>query len=161
MAEFLAIELAEYIERGLAWVEGRSGSEARVTETAGKFLRAAGDGYRAGALGLAFLGKAGGPQAALEHWAQFSNASQAAKIEAAAGILGVSEALTRLVDMNHRNGVPAAEIATSLRMGTLTLAFRAPPAARPKAAAAGHSAAASPSRQLLRESRVGTQQAGF
>lgn len=124
MAEFMAIEVAEYIERGLDTVANRSRGGFRVVETPLAFLDLFGHSYHAGALGLAFIGKAGDPRAALDGWLQVSNTSPAGKFEAAAGLLGISVGLARLVELNHRNGVPATEIAGSLRIGTLGLSFR-------------------------------------
>jgi hypothetical protein len=123
MAEFMAIEVAEYIERGLD-VANRPKGGFRVRETPLAFLDLRRQTCHAGALGLALIGKAGDPQAALEGWLQISNISSAGKFATAAGLLGISVGLARLVEMNHRNGVPATEIACSLRIGTLGLSFR-------------------------------------
>ncbi|SPE43248.1 hypothetical protein SBA3_860017 [Candidatus Sulfopaludibacter sp. SbA3] len=124
MAEFMAIEVAEYIERGLDAVANRPRGGFRILETPHAFLDLFGHAYHAGALGLAVIGKAGDPQAALAEWLQVSNTSPAGKFVAAAGLLGISVGLLRLVELNHRNGVPAAEIAIGLRIGNLGLSFR-------------------------------------
>lgn len=124
MAEFMAIEVAENIERGLDSVANRPKSGFRVRENPFAFLDLLGHTYHAGALGLAFIGKAGDPRVALDGWMQVSNVSPAGKFAAAAGLLGISVGLARLVELNHRNGVPAAEIAGSLRIGALGLSFR-------------------------------------
>lgn len=130
MAEFMSIEIAEYIERGLVALSGRTHGGFRIVETPCTFLDLCERTYCAGALGLALIGKAGEPQAALHAWLQVSNTSPAGKFEAAAALLGISVGLARLVEINHRNGVPAAEIAGSLRIGTLSLTFRTRPAPR-------------------------------
>ena len=127
----MSIEIAEYIERGLASMGGRPHGGVRIVETPCVFLELCGRTYGAGALGLALIGKTGNPQAALEAWLQVSNSSPAGRFEAAAALLGISVGLARLVEINHRNGVPAGEIAGSLRSGTLSLAFRTRPVPRP------------------------------
>ena len=124
----MSIEIAEYIERGLGALSGRTHGGFRIVETPCVFLDLSGRTYCAGALGLALIGKAGDPQAALDAWLQVSNTSPAGKFEAASALLGISVGLARLVEINHRNGVPAAEIAGSLRIGTLSLSFRTRPA---------------------------------
>lgn len=124
----MSIEIAEYIERGLEALAGRPHGGIRVVETPCAFLDLSGHTYCAGALGLALIGKAGSPQAAFEAWQQVSNTSPAGRFDAAAGLLGISVGLARLVEINHRNGVPASEIAGSLRIGTLSLSFRTRPA---------------------------------
>jgi len=129
MAEFTAIEVAEYIERGLELAGVRSAGRCRETHSA--FLYLVGRTYCAGALGLALIGKAGDPKAALDSWLRVSNVCPAARFAAAAGLLGISEGLARLIELNHRNGVPAAEIAGCLRIGTLGLSFRSRPAEPP------------------------------
>lgn len=126
MAEFMAIEVAEYIERGLAAAERPEGG-FRVLESPLSFLHLRGSSYYAGVLGLAFIGKVGDPEVALGQWLGASTASPTAKLQVAARLLGVSTGLARLVELNHRNGVPAAEIALSLRIGTLGLSFRSRP----------------------------------
>ena len=129
----MSIEVAEYIERGLGVLAGRLKGGSRIAEAPRCFLDLAGRTYLAGALGLALIGKFGDPQAALDAWLQVSNTSPAGKFEAAAGLLGVSTGLARLVEINHCNGVPAIEIASSLRTGTLSLSFRNVPAPRERA----------------------------
>jgi hypothetical protein len=124
----MSIEIAEYIERGLGTVAGRAHGGFRIVETPCAFLDLSGHTYCAGALGLALIGKAGDPQAAFHAWQQVSNTSPAGRFDAAAALLGISVGLARLVEINHRNGVPAMEIASSLRIGTLSLAFRTRPA---------------------------------
>lgn len=118
MAQCVAIEMAELIEAGLSF----SHHNPPVRETAGVFLESAGQDYRAGALGLALIGSAGDPSAALHRWSEASNASTAGRFEAAARLLGISVALARLIEANHFNGLPAATIARNLRIGTLCLA---------------------------------------
>jgi hypothetical protein len=124
MAEFMATEVAEYIERGLSAAANRSKGTIRVLEMPGVFLDLLGRACHAGALGLACIGKTGDPRTALNDWLRVSNTSPAGKFAAAAGLLGITVGLARLVELNHRNGVPAAEIAGGLRMGTLGLSFR-------------------------------------
>ncbi len=124
----MSIEIAEYIERGLQALAGRPHGGFRVAETPCAFLDLSGHIYRAGALGLALIGKAGDAETAFDAWQQVSNTSPAGRFEAAAALLGVSVGLARLVEINHRNGVPAIEIAGSLRIGTLSLSFRTRPA---------------------------------
>lgn len=138
MAELMAIEVAEFIEDGLTLMAKTSTCGFRVRETPLAFLDCLGGAYQAGALGLAFIGKFGDPPAALNRWLEVSNASPAGKFEAAAKLLGIPVALARLVEINHHNGVPAAEIAGRLRIGNLGLIFRSP-AARPEAPAATES----------------------
>ena len=124
MAEFMAIEVAEYIERGQQFVLR---SHASVRETPLCILDFLGRTYYASVLGLALIGKYRDPHAALKGWQQVSNTSPAGKFVAAAGLLGISVALARLIELNHRNGVPASEIAGSLRIGNLCLSFRNKP----------------------------------
>jgi hypothetical protein len=122
MAEFLAIAVAEWIERGLEFVS-TAGSGFEVRESQRAFLDITGSTYRAGALGLAVIGKEGHPRAALERWKQAAGNAPADPLEAAAHVLGISVALARLVELNHRGGVAARDIARSLRAGALGMAM--------------------------------------
>ncbi|HTX38790.1 MAG TPA: hypothetical protein VME43_27375 [Bryobacteraceae bacterium] len=137
MAEFLAITIAEWIERGLELVTSRADGGLRVRESQRAFLELAGTTYRAGSLGLALIGKDGDPQVALQRWIQVSGNSLADQLEAAARLLGIPVALARLVELNHRGGITARVIAKNLRAGTLGMAMVAdhPAIARPAAAA--------------------------
>jgi hypothetical protein len=120
MAEFMAVEMAELIERGLTFVSGQTSTGA-LQEKTNTFLQAVGVAYQAGALGLAMIGRFGDPGLALRQWDAVSNQSIAGKFEAAAQILGISLPLARLIDANHAAGLPASVIAQNLRMGTLGL----------------------------------------
>ena len=124
MAEIMAIEVAEYIERGLRVAANRSRSDWRVVETPGALLDADDRICRAGALGLAVVGKTGDARSALEDWRRAGRPAAENEFATAADLLGISVGLARLVGLNHENGVPAAEIAGALRTGTLGLSFR-------------------------------------
>jgi len=118
MAEYIALEVAELIERGIEFLHTQNGRPA-VLEKARAFLEFSDDAYRAGVLGLVMIAKIGDPQAALDRWATLANGSPARKLEAAAKVLGISPALARMIELNHRNGVSARAIARDLRCGTL------------------------------------------
>lgn len=152
----MSIEIAEYIERALGALAGRPHGGFRIVETPCAFLDLSGHTYCAGALGLALIGKAGDPQAALDAWLQVSNTSPAGKFEAASALLGISAGLAKLVEINHRNGVPAAEIAGCLRIGTLGISFRTRPAPHEmaKAVQAEHKAPLSAGLKVLRAVRT-------
>jgi len=129
MAEFLAIEIAEWIERGLGFAESAEGV-FRVRETQRVFLELADSTFRAGPLGLALLGKYGDPRVALRHWMTVADESPAGRLEAAARLLGIPAALARMVELNHRGGVTARTIARHLRAGALGMVMAAAPRAR-------------------------------
>ncbi len=135
MAEFLAITIAEWIERGLELVTNHADGGLRVRESQRAFLELAGTTYRAGSLGLALIGKDGDPQVALMRWMQVSGSSLADQLEAAARLLGIPVALARLVELNHRGGITARVIAKNLRAGTLGMAMVADHPAVPSLAA--------------------------
>jgi hypothetical protein len=122
--ECVATEIAELIEAGLELELARGPSQLVVQETPGAFLYLSGGICHAGALGLAFLGRIGNPRVALDQWLQVANASAGHKLEAAAALLGIAVALAKLVEINHRNGLEAAQVARSLRLGVLGIAFR-------------------------------------
>lgn len=124
MAEFLAVEAAEQIERGLSLVRDRTSHLDPVRETPGVFLERSESAYLAGALGLALIGKTGNPAVAWARWRQVTHLSIARKFDAAARMLGIPYALVRLIGMNHRNGIRASEIACALRAGSLGLSLR-------------------------------------
>jgi len=65
------------------------------------------------------IAKTGNPEAALKLWMPLANGSPARRLEAAANVLGISAALARMIELNHRNGMSALEIARDLRRGTL------------------------------------------
>lgn len=141
MAECMAIELAELIEQGLAFTDG--GQEGvRVKESPNALLELVDSVYRASALGLALIGRAGDPTVAHRQWMQVSNTSRAGKFEAIAQLLGVPVALTRLIEANHGNGRSARAIALNLRTGSLGLAT----GSKTVAAVAFHGHAPSPLR---------------
>ena len=133
MAEFLAIEMAEWIERGLEFAAGAEDG-ARVRESPRAFLEFVAPAYRAGPLGLALIGRDGDPETALHRWLKVAENSPAGRMEAAARLLGIPVALARLVELNHRGGIPARAIARCLRAGALGMAMAAD--SRPAAAAA-------------------------
>ena len=128
MGECIAIELAEWIEAGLACAAASAHQPLQVVETPLVFLYQRGRICHAGALGLAYLGRSGAAAPALEHWTQLSPSSLAGRLDAAAALLGVPVALARLVEVNHRNTLSAREIARHLRAGTLGVTFGAKPA---------------------------------
>lgn len=144
MAEFMTMEVGEYIERGLALATNLSDKGFQVLETPATFLDLQGPICHAGALGLAFIGKADDPQTALDHWLEFSNRSPSGKLQAAAKLLGISVELARLAELNHRNGVPAAEIARRLRFGILGLSLRYRPHQRRAQMRSGRGASQTP-----------------
>lgn len=119
MAEFVAMEVAELMERGLEFTTKTDDKGFRVKEEPNAFLGLVNSVYSASSLGLALIGRAGDPQTALEGWLEVSNRSAAGKFEALADLLGVSVALARLVELNHFNGLTAREIARDLRTGSL------------------------------------------
>jgi hypothetical protein len=121
MAEFVAIDVAELIERGLEYTTKTGRDGFRVQERSNAFLGLVGSVYFAGSLGLALIGRAGDPRNALDRWLEVSNRSAAGKFEALANLLGISVALARLVELNHFNGLTAREIARDLRTGSLGL----------------------------------------
>ncbi len=129
MAEFMAIEIAELIERGLEFAGDGADSEARVRESQRAFIEFADPTYRAGPLGLALIGRDGDPRVALDHWMQVTADSPSGRFEAAARLLGISEALARMVELNHRGGISARAIARSLRVGALGMVMTDPRAA--------------------------------
>ena len=129
MAEYLAVEAAELIERGLTFVELRGSQPLCMREGITAFLKRDSQGISASALGLALVGRFGGPGAALESWRPFESQSRSARYEAAARLLGIPLPLVRLIELNHAGGAPAAEIAVNLRLGSLGL--RTTPTARP------------------------------
>jgi hypothetical protein len=110
MAEWVALEVAQLIERGLQF---------GVEEKSRIFLEASGAGCRAGVLGLAIVARAGDIRKALDRWTLVANGSPSRRIEAAAELLGIPIALARMLELNHRNGVSAALIARGMRAGTL------------------------------------------
>jgi hypothetical protein len=128
MSECMAIEMAELIEQGLRLITSRACHGSQVQEKPNAFLERVGAIYYAGPLGLAFIARDGDPQLALDHWMQVSNDSDARGFEAAAQLLGISEALARLVQLNHRNGLTATAIARELRRGSLGMASGGKPA---------------------------------
>jgi len=137
MAEFLAIAVAEWIEHGLEFVANSPASGLQVRESQRALLEIAGTTYRASALGLAMIGQQGDPRAALERWKQVAGSSPGDPLEAAARALGISIALARLVELNHRGGVAAMTLARDLRACTLGMAMvnHHPPAPRTEAPA--------------------------
>ncbi len=122
MAEYMAIEIAELIETGLGLTQNRGRSRASVIEQTDAFLEPAGPSYCAGPLGLALIAATGDPQIAHGRWRQARAGSPGDPFEAMAQLLGISGTLARLVQLNHRNGVTALEIAQHLRTGTLCMA---------------------------------------
>lgn len=142
VAEFLAIEIAEYIERGLHILARSSRADTRVLETPLSFLDLRGRTYHAGILGLALIGKAGDLRTAWDAWQPVSNTSTAGRFTAISTLLGVPVGLARWIELNHRNGIPAAEIAGSLRLGNLGLGCRTNslPTKKQKSAAAASDA---------------------
>ena len=129
VSECIATELAELIEAGLAMDLPEAAGKLRIVETTHVFLHLRGSTCQAGALGLAFLGRARDPGAALDQWLQVESNSKCSKLEAAAHLLGVPVALAKLVEINHRNGLSAVEIARCLRLGVLGIVFGAAPLA--------------------------------
>lgn len=122
MAEFMAVEIAELIEKGLAFATDRAPGGLRVQETPNVFLAHTESVYHAGALGLALIGRAGDPGLAFRKWTAVSNTSPAGRFETVARLLGISVAFARWIDANHSNGLKAAAIACELRIGTLGMA---------------------------------------
>ncbi len=122
MAELMAIEMAELIERGLAFATHLHPDDLRVRERPNVFLERVDTLYQASALGLALIGRTGDPRVAFHRWSEVSNSSPAGRFEAAARLLGISVALARLIEANHSYGLKAIAISRELRMGTLCLA---------------------------------------
>ena len=118
VAEFMSMETAELIEQGMTFLG------AGVEEKPNVFLEQRGALFSAGALGLAMIGKSGGPRRALKEWSRVSNSSPAKRLESAAEFLGITIALARMVELNHRNGVAANGIANALRGGSLAMAVQ-------------------------------------
>jgi len=119
MAEWIAVEIAELIERGIEFLGDAQGDGLAVEEKPRVFLDLSGTTCKAGLLGLAIIAKAGDPRAAVARWILVANGSPARKLEAAAEMLGISVAFARMLELNHRNGVSAGDIARSLRAGSL------------------------------------------
>jgi len=138
MAEWVAIEIAELIECGLGFLGGPQDDRLGVEEKPKVFLDVSGATCRAGLLGLAMIARAGDPQTAVDRWIMASNGSPGRRLEIAAEILGISIALARMLELNHRNGVAAAAIARCLRAGSLGMNMNsgAKPAVPLRAAAA-------------------------
>jgi hypothetical protein len=123
MAELMAIEMAELIERGLEFARDETPEGLRVQERSNVFLERVDAVYRAGALGLALVGRTADPGVALSQWMEVSNSSPSGRFEAAGRLLGISVALARLIEANHGNGLRATDVARELRIGTLSLSF--------------------------------------
>ncbi|HUA58087.1 MAG TPA: hypothetical protein VML19_04990 [Verrucomicrobiae bacterium] len=111
MAEWVGIQIAEWIERGLEF----PGVEEKVRV----FLEPSDSACGAGVLGLAMIGRVSDPRAAVDRWIRMAGGPSSRKLETAAQFLGISVALARMLELNHRNGVPAASIARGMRGGTL------------------------------------------
>ena len=118
MAEWVAIRTAEMIESGLRF--------PGVQENPYLYLQTFSGGCRAGLLGLLMIARTGDPEIALQEWTPLG-------IDRAAELLGISVAFATMLELNHRNGLPARSIARSLRAGALSIAM---PSRRPRAAAA-------------------------
>ena len=118
MAQWVAIRMAEMIECGLRF--------PGVQEKPYCYLDCSPDGCRAGLLGLLMIAHTGDPGIALQQW-------MPPRIERAAELLGISVAFATMLELNHRNGMPAGSIARSLRAGTLCMTM---PSFRSRAAAA-------------------------
>jgi len=111
MAEWVGIQIAEWIERGLQF--------PGVQEKVRVFLEPSDTACSAGVLGLAMIGQTSDPRAAVDRWIRMAAGPPPRKLEAAAQFLGISVALARMLELNHRNGVSAGSIARGLRGGTL------------------------------------------
>lgn len=131
MAEFLAIEIADLIAAGLAFTT--TARRIPVREDSGRFLKSVNGAVYASALGLAIIGKFGDPQRALDRWTSAVRSTiEDEEFTVASSILGIPLALARLVEVNHRGGVAAAEIAVALRLGNLMVPPRRQAAPRRK-----------------------------
>jgi hypothetical protein len=128
MAEYMAIEVGELIEKGLAVAASQPADAYPVVEIKNAALELSREAYHASALGFAFIGKEGTVRGALARWQRNPNTSPGRRFLSAAKFLGISPTLARLIELNHRNGVPAIEIARRLRTGTLGLAMNYHPA---------------------------------
>lgn len=119
MAEWMTIEIAELIERGLELTRRQGGAASPAREKPNTLLELDGSMVHASPLGLALIGRAGDPRVAASRWLQAIQRYPGNRVEAAAYSLGIPIMLATLIELNHRHGADARAIAQKLRAGTL------------------------------------------